>query len=532
MLSKAEATVPREQKRGKETSLVINMQEISKSFGNVHALDKVPFTLEAGEIRALVGENGAGKSTLMNILYGMYRPDAGEIEVWGEKVSDSWSPSLAISQGIGMIHQHFSLILCHTVLENIVMPTLKWTSILPRWKVFESKIAELCLKYNFQIGLGCKVETLSMGEKQQVEILKALYQGAKVLILDEPTSVLTSQQTEALLEFLLQLKKQGNSVVIVTHKLTEVMTVSDRITVLRGGKHIKTLETQDASPQKIAKMMIDRDWIAPVENITPPEKREIVLESRGLEVKNDAGEVAVKEVSVKIAAGEIIGVAGVAGNGQIELAEALVGLRSSIKKETIFFNGSDITGWSTGKRRLEGIGYIPEDRHDQGVILEMTLAENMVIDAVGRPPFSRLGIINPQAIDNWADENISAFNIKTESSLTPLSSLSGGNQQKVVLSRTLSLNPQVIVACQPTRGLDFGATEYVRKKLVDAIAGGSGVLLISSDLDEILELSHRIVVMFNGSIVGEFKREDVDIEQLGLLMVGSTGRCEGTETQG
>lgn len=530
MLSKVTVTGLQEQKREPEVSTAISMQEIYKSFGSVHALDNVSFTLEMGEIRALVGENGAGKTTLMNILYGMYHPDAGEIQVWGKKASANWSPSLAISNGIGMIHQHFSLIPRHTVLENIVMPTLKWTSILPKWKVFGNKIAELCLKYRFQIKLGAKVETLSMGEKQQVEILKALYQGAKVLILDEPTSVLTPQQIEALLEFLLQLRGQGHSVIIVTHKLTEVMTVSDKITVLRGGRHISTLETKETSLQKVAKMMIDRDWIVPVDNNPSPEKRDIALESRGLKVKNDAGEIAVKNVSIEIAAGEIVGIAGVAGNGQVELAEALVGLRPSVEKEAIFLNGSDVTGWSIGKRRLEGIGYIPEDRHDQGIILEMTLAENMVIDAVGRPPFSRLGILNPQAIDSWADENISAFNIKTESSLTPLSSLSGGNQQKVILSRTLSLDPRVIVACQPTRGLDFGATEYVRKKLVDAIARGTGVLLISSDLDEILELSHRIVVMFDGSIVGEFERKDVDIEQLGLMMVGSTGTCEGAET--
>ena len=499
---------------------VVVMRDISKSFGNVQALDKVSFILEPGEIRALVGENGAGKTTLMNILCGIYRLDEGRIRVWDKDVTENWSPRLSISKGIGMIHQNFTLIPNHTVLENIVRPTLKWRDLIPPWGKFEEQVEKLCAQYHFQLKLKARVESLSMGEKQQVEILKALFQGAKILILDEPTSVLTPRQIEALLELLPKLRQQGHSIVLVTHKLLEAEAVCDKITVLRRGKHVGTVKKEDTTLQEIARMMVDRDWISPARGIKPPEERRVVLGTRGLEVENE-GAVVCDNLSIALGAGELVGVAGVAGNGQIELAETLVGLRRP-KKGAILLDGVNINKWSVGKRRLAGIGYIPEDRDKQGIVTEMSVAENLVFNKIGQSPFSHRGIIHPRSINNWTEEAIQEFNIKTENHLTPTGYLSGGNQQKVVLARVLSSNPRIIVACQPTRGLDFSTTEYVRGIIVESVNNGMAVLLISSDLDEILELSHRIVVMFKGEIVGEFKRGEVDLGQLGLMMAGHT----------
>jgi len=494
------------------------MEDISKRFGKVQALDKVSFTLEPREVMGLVGENGAGKTTLMNILCGIYRVDEGTIRVWDKDVTKNWSTSLSISQGIGMIHQHFTLIPNHTVLENIVWPTLKWRDLTPPWEKFEEQIKKLCAQYGFQVKLKTRVGSLSMGEKQQVEILKALFQEVKILILDEPTSVLTPQQTESLLEFLLQLKQQGHSVVLVTHKLLEAEAVCDKVTVLRRGKHVGTVKKEDTTLQEIARMMVDRDWISPAKGIKPSEERRVLLETNGLEVENE-GAVVCNNLSIAIGVGEIVGVAGVAGNGQIELAETLVGLRRP-KKGSILLDGVNINKWSSSKRRLVGIGYIPEDRHRQGMVTEMSVAENLVFSTIGQPPFSYRGIIHHRSINNWAEEVIKEFTIKTENHLTPVGYLSGGNQQKIILARVLSSNPRLIVACQPARGLDFSTTQYIREKIVKSTNDGTAVLLISSDLDELIELSHRIVVMFQGKIVGKFKAGEVDLDRLGLMMAG------------
>ncbi|MBM4331972.1 MAG: ABC transporter ATP-binding protein [Deltaproteobacteria bacterium] len=498
---------------------VVNMEAITKTFGIVRALDKVTFTLDAGEIRGLVGENGAGKTTLMNILYGMYQPDGGNIRVWNEDVSRNWSPRLAISKGIGMIHQHFSLIPNHTVLENIVMPTLKWGDIVPQWKRFESQVETLCGEYGFKVKLNERAEVLSVGERQQVEILKALYQGARVLIMDEPTGVLTPQQAESLLELLLQARERGHSVVLVTHKLNEAMAISDRITVLRGGKHVATVEKKSTTPQEIAKMMVDREWISPVMRNQPPAQPQFVLEVDGVTIEEEHREPVVENISLSIGAGEILGVAGVAGNGQMELAEVILGIKKP-KSGRIFIGGKNVTRWSIRNRRRAGLGYIPEDRHTHGVITEMTVGENLVLDCVEYPPYSQWGITRSWAIDKWAKEAVQSYGIKTPGINVPVANLSGGNQQKVVLAKALSMNPKILVACQPTRGLDFSATEYVRKKIVECAESGVAICLISSDLDELLELSHRIAVMFQGKIVGEFSREGLNLDQLGLLMAG------------
>lgn len=498
---------------------LVEMERICKNFGEVCALDHVSFKLKPGEIRALVGENGAGKTTLMNILYGIYYPDGGNILLNGVKVTEKWSPRDAIDHGISMIHQHFSLIYNHTVIENIVMPMLRWGDILPPWGKLEEEVRQLCQEYHFEIDLKKRIENMSMGERQQVEILKSLYQGTRVLILDEPTSVLTPQQTESLLQFLLELKKRGHSVVIVTHKLDEAMAVSDQITVLRGGKHIGTIKTEEATPQKIARMMVERDWITSLEVNKPPENSRVLLETRGLTVKNRQGMTLIDDISFQVKAGEIVGVAGVAGNGQVELAEALVGLQK-ISQGSIMIDGKEATRWGVARRRRAGLSYIPEDRHTRGIVLEMSVADNIVIEAIDQPPFSKMGVINPKEITECANQLIKNFKIKTPDGCIPAGHLSGGNQQKIVLARALIMNPKVIIACQPTRGLDFSATEYIRRKLLESAKQGLGILMISSDLDEILELSNRIMVLFKGRKVGEFLREEVDIGQLGLLMAG------------
>ncbi|AOQ25106.1 Xylose import ATP-binding protein XylG [Moorella thermoacetica] len=503
-------------------STLVAMENISKTFGDVKALDDVSFYLRKGEIRALVGENGAGKSTLMNILYGMYHADSGRIQVWGEEVTVKWCPQMAISKGIGMIHQHFSLIPNLTVLENVVMPTLEWMDISPQWKSYEQQINKIIHDYGFQLCLKNRIDTLSLGEKQQVEILKALYQGAKILILDEPTGVLTPQQAENLLQFLVSLRERGYSVVLVTHKLNEAMAICDRVTVLRGGRHVATVEKEETTPQEIARMMVDREWLAKLENNAPPATVKPVLEVKELTIEDRHGRPVLDKISFSVGAGEIVGVAGVSGNGQTELAEALVGLRRGVKG-SIIMDGSRIDGWSVGKRRYAGLGYIPEDRHGTGLVLELSVAENLVLDRIRQMPFSRLRIVQPQAIEKVAQEAIQAYAIKTPSAKTPIRNLSGGNQQKVVLARTLSANPKVVIACQPTWGLDFSATEYVRKKLIECAQAGIGCLLISSDLDELMELSHRIIVMFHGRIVGEFKRDEIDLDRLGLMMTGYAG---------
>lgn len=498
----------------------IRMENISKRFGSVNALDNVSFDLMPGEIRALVGENGAGKSTLMNILYGMYNQDSGSIFIGDEKTPVKWSPSMAIEKGIGMIHQHFSLIYSHTVLENIVMPTLKWKDLNPKWSMFEDKINELQAEYFFNLKLKEKVENLSIGERQQVEILKALYQGARVLILDEPTGVLTPQQADALLEFLINLKSKGYSVVLVTHKLNEAMQISDKITVLRGGKHINTVETSNTSISEIARMMVDRDIKMHTNRTLSCDDDCTVLELINMTVEDENKKAVVDNISFTVGSGEIVGIAGVAGNGQVEMAEAISGVMS-MKSGEILLEGRSMTNWNIEKRRYAGIGYIPEDRYEKGMVCELSVAENLVLDCLRKKPFSVKGTVQHKSIKDNAEKAIKDFNIKTSSISAPIGNLSGGNQQKVVLARTLMEEPKIIIACQPTRGLDFSATAYLREKLVESAHNKVGVLLISSDLDELLELSDRIIVMYRGKITGILKREEVDLNTLGLMMTGT-----------
>lgn len=498
---------------------VVQMEHICKNFKTVQALNDVQFQLAAGEIRGLVGENGAGKSTLMNILYGMFSASSGSIKCFGRQLPAQWTSIQAIQNGIGMIHQHFSTVPVYTVLENVVLPTLKWSEITPNWKSCEQKVTALAKEYDFPLDMHSKVETLSVGEKQQLEILKALYQGARILILDEPTGVLTAQQAQNLLNFLIELKNRGFSVVFVTHKLEETMQVCDTITVLRNGRYIDTVLKSETSPQALAKMMVARDYIGTVENNEPPKEQTPILEVQGLCMCGRHGGTDLEHISFTVHKGEIVGLAGVSGNGQQDLVEALIGL-SRMDSGSVKLEGREIGDWSIRKRRENGLGYIPEDRHHSGLVLELTVAENLILDKMGRAPFAKGGMVRPKEISQFASQCIRDYKVKTPGGREAVGNLSGGNQQKVVLARTITSNPKMIITCQPTWGLDFGATEFVRNKLVESARAGAGILLISSDLDELFELSHRLLVIYEGRITGVMDRKDVDLEQLGLMMTG------------
>lgn len=503
---------------------VVVMEHVSKAFGSVRALTDVSLALESGEVRAVVGENGAGKTTLMSILYGMVLPSSGRITVAGLDVGPGWSPREAMRRGLGMLHQHFSLVPAHTVLENVLMPQLGWTSLRPPWRRYRREIERLCEQYGFDLRPDAPLASLAVGQQQQVEILKLLYQGARILILDEPTSVLTPQQTKALLRLLLVLKEQGHTVVLITHKLPEAMAAADAITVLRGGRVVATVPRAETTPTELARMMVNRE-VADLEGRygevsavgRPP--GEALLEVRDLVVGHDSSRPAVDSVSMAVGSGEIVGVAGVAGNGQVELAQAIVGAVHP-RGGGIALGGHDVTRRDVRYRKSLGLGFISEDRYEQAIFPDLSVQDNIVLEVIADPPLSRAGFLRPGEIGRAAAAAMADYDVRAAGPGVPVSTLSGGNQQKVVLARVFTGRPRIIVACQPTRGLDFAATRYVHNKLWAASQQGVGVILISSELDELLALSHRVLVMFRGRIVGEFSRGSFDVERIGLLMTG------------
>lgn len=498
----------------------VRLEHVWKSFGSLVAVRDVTIALEPAEIHAVLGENGAGKTTLMNILYGTIRPDAGRILIRGNDTTREWSARKAIESGIGMIHQHFSLIPNHTVLENVVMPRLRWHQLSVNWKNCRESVENLSAQYGFHLPIDSRIEDLAVGQRQQVEILKLLYQDATVLILDEPTSVLTPQQASALLDVLQQLRAKGYTIVFITHKLGEVLAISTRITVLRQGTHVATVPRSEATGPDLARMMVDREWSPGERNrAVPPSRAEVALRVRDLVVEGAGGGVAVNGISLEVRAGEIVGVAGVAGNGQTELAEAIVGYRPTTHG-SIHIGDVDVTTKTLSDRRRMGACFIPEDRYVHGAVREMTVAENLILDRVGDPPFSARGILRTDAIRTWALDLLAEYDIRARGPEVPSGALSGGNLQKVVLARALSANPRIIVASEPTRGLDISAAEYVRDKLLEAASKGIAVLVFSSDLDELLELCYRMMVMFRGRIIGELAYEQFDLQRIGLLMAG------------
>jgi general nucleoside transport system ATP-binding protein len=500
---------------------VLELRGITKQFPGVLANDHIDFDLRRGEVHALLGENGAGKSTLMSILYGLYTADSGQILMDGKPVTIS-SPKDAIQLGIGMVHQHFMLIPVMTVTENIVLanePT--HAGVLLDQDAAEKRVEEVARTFKFAVDPHARVETITVGQQQRVEIMKALYRNADIVILDEPTAVLTPQEALELFEILRTLVREGISVIFITHKLNAVLEIADRITVLRRGKKVETIPRQGATEDALARAMVGREVLLRVEKL-PVSPGEVLLRVEDLQVRDDRGLEAVRGVSFDVRAGEIVGIAGVDGNGQSELIDALTGLRS-VASGRITVHGQDLTR-ATARQALDaGLGHIPEDRHRRGLVLDFNLAENLVLHDYRKEPFSRLGWINPRRWIRWAAGLLSEFDVRGGGPTTRGGSLSGGNQQKVVVAREVSRDPSVLVAAQPTRGLDVGAIEFVHRRLVEQRDAGKAVLLVSLELEEILSLSDRILVLYEGEIVAEFP-PDVSEEEVGIAMTGARQR--------
>lgn len=495
----------------------LEMQGITKRFPGVLANDNVDFDVRAGEVHALLGENGAGKSTLMKILYGMYHSDDGEIRLNHQPVSID-SPVSAINLGIGMIHQHFMLVESLTVAENVALGLQS-----SRWPLTDldrvsKRILELADIYGLQVDPQAYIGQLSVGQQQRVEIIKALYRGAALLILDEPTAVLTPQEVDELFVIMRQMVDDGHALIFISHKLHEVIEISHRVTVLRDGRVIGSRLTEETNKNDLASWMVGRAvGIKPdLDEIAPAEVR---LSIQDLHAKSDRGTPALRGVNLEVHSGEIVGLAGVSGNGQRELAEVINGLRAA-EQGSVLLEGQDITGANPTLLTERMMSYIPEERMRDGMIREFSVAENLILREHHRVPYSKNGFLNLSAISENADRLIEKFNVKTPSQETKGKSLSGGNIQKLILARELSRRPRVLIAAQPTRGLDIGATEYVHQQLLSQRREGTATLLISEDLDEILALSDRILVIYEGKIMGEVPRRAATPEKLGLLMAG------------
>ncbi|PKO07586.1 MAG: ABC transporter ATP-binding protein [Chloroflexi bacterium HGW-Chloroflexi-3] len=489
------------------------MQKVTKIFGELVANDHVDFQLRKGEIHALLGENGAGKTTLMRILYGLYQQTTGDIFIDGEKVTIN-SPKDAIKKGVGMVTQHFALVPPMTVAENVVLGYTD--SFVLDQAAIEKKVGEAANQFSLDINPKSIVRHLSVGQRQRVEILKALYRNAKVLILDEPTAVLVPQEVDSLFETLDRLRKDGLSVIFISHKLDEVTKITDRVTVLRDGKSIGTVDTVNVTQKQLAAMMVGRDTFGVTRQteINPDNKK--ILEVEDLCALDDKGLPALKNLKLSIRSGEILGIAGVGGNGQKELAEILSGVKAPISG-VIKINDKNLVGKDPSEFSKMGIGRIPEDRHE-GVVGDLTVYENLALEHLDE--YSKNGFLDKQAIRKNANELIKNFQIKAKPT-DRIRTLSGGNMQKVLLARVLSRQPEVVIAPQPTRGLDVGATEYVRQQLLEQRTRGAAVMLISEDLDEILSISDRIAVIYEGEIVGTINAQNATPEKLGLMMSGA-----------
>jgi general nucleoside transport system ATP-binding protein len=494
------------------TSPLVALDGITKRFPGVLANDEVDLELRPGEVHALIGENGAGKSTLMRVLYGMYPADGGRILVRGQEASIG-SPRDAIGLGIGMVHQHFVLVDPFTVTENIILGDEGGARL--DIDAARQRVAELADSYAFRVNPRAVVEDLSVGEEQRVEILKALYRGVEILILDEPTAVLTPNETKDLFGNLLKLREAGRTIVFISHKLDEVMEIADRITVLRRGRVVGETRPAETSKAKLAEMMVGRPVLFRLD------KPSVEIGEPVLRVRDLAGAGKLNGIDLEVRSGEILGVAGVEGNGQRELAETLIGLRTATSG-TIELAGVSIAGRQVSEIRNAGVGYIPEDRHDQGLVLNMTLWENAILGRQDDEGFSgRFGVLFIRTIKDLAARLVKLFDIRARSVDVTASTLSGGNQQKLILARELETDPKLMIAAQPTRGLDVGAIEFVWKEILDQKAAGRAVLLISAELDEIYALSDRIVTMYDGKITGEFL-PDAAPEEIGVGMLGGT----------
>lgn len=499
---------------------VVEMVGIRKEFPGIVANDDITLRLQKGEIHALLGENGAGKSTLMSILFGMYQPDRGTIKVNGREVRIS-SPNVANKLGIGMVHQHFKLVEPFTVTENIILgsETRKWWRLFLDVETAAKRVEQLSKQYGLNVDPYAKIEDISVGMQQRVEILKMLYRDAEVLIFDEPTAVLTPQEIEELQSIMKNLVKEGKSIILITHKLKEIKAVADRCTVIRRGKTIGTVDVAETSREAMAEMMVGRSVSFKVDKQESNPGR-AVLEVQSLTVKNSKKVDALKAFSLELHAGEIVGIAGVDGNGQTELVEAITGLRQA-ESGAVNLNGKAINGLSIRQRNESGLGHIPEDRQKRGLVLDYTLEENMILEVYNKPPYSKKGLLQPSAIRKHADHIIQSFDVRSGTGGSSIvRSMSGGNQQKAIIGREVERDPDLLIAVQPTRGLDVGSIEYIHKRLIEQRDKGKAVLLVSLELDEVLNLSDRIAVINNGELVGIVKTSETNEKELGLMMAG------------
>ena len=521
---------------------LLRMDGITKVFPGVVANDSISFDLQRGEIHALVGENGAGKTTLMKILYGLYSPDGGDIYIRDEQVRIH-NPKDAIKKGVGMVHQHFMLVRPFTVTENIILgeentelaeverenPSLlqRFLSRLRRLLALDTagpmkRISELMEKNRISVDQRARIEDLPVGLQQRVEILKVLYRGAEILVFDEPTAVLTPQEVDELFNTFRRLTEQGKGVIFISHKLDEVLDVADRITVVRRGKIVETMPKSEADKQKLAELMVGKPVLLSVDN-PPPQPGEVVLEVENVTFRNDEGIVTLDGINLEIREGEIYGIAGVEGNGQNELARVLME-RVALESGTVRLYGEELDRYDIRERRDLGIGFIPDDRGRFGLILPFSLADNLVLGRHHRAPFvNGAEFIQRQAIQSFARQAIEDYDIRTPSEAIPAHALSGGNQQKVIIARELSSEPKLLVASQPTRGVDVGAMEFIYKQLVSAKEQKKAVLLISADLDEVMSMSDRIGVIYKGRIIKTFDRESANKEEVGFYMMGEKG---------
>lgn len=500
-----------------ENTNAIEMRHIVKKFGDFKANDDINLTLHQGEILALLGENGAGKSTLMRILSGLLEPTSGEILVKGKKVKID-GPTKAKELGIGMVHQHFMLMESFTVLENIILGHEPTNGIVLDIKKAREQILNLSQKYGLAIDPDARISDITVAQQQRVEILKVLYRGADILIFDEPTAILTPQEITEFIQIIKNLAQEGKSIILITHKLSEIKAVADQVTIIRRGRDVGTFDVDKVDDNRLAELMVGHHVNMKLDK-KPVELGKEVLNVKNLKVKNAHDALAVKNLSLNIRGGEILGLAGIDGNGQDELIEAITGLRH-VNGGKVIINGQNMTNKKVRQITEAGVAHIPADRQKYGLILNLPLAENLVLQTYYKEPYSKHGIINHQAIYDHAETLIQKYDIRTTSADLPASSLSGGNQQKAIIARELDRDSDLIIAFQPTRGLDVGAIEYIHKQLLAERDAGKAVLLVSYELDEIMQLSDRIAVLHDGQISGEVKPEDTNDTELGLLMTG------------
>ncbi|ASN05677.1 ABC transporter ATP-binding protein [Virgibacillus necropolis] len=498
---------------------VVEMLNIRKEFPGIVANDNITVQVRKGEIHALLGENGAGKSTLMNVLFGLYQPEKGEIRYNGEKVNIT-DPNIATKLGIGMVHQHFMLVDNYSVTENIILGSEPTKNGKIDLKKAEREVQELSDRYGLKVDPTAKIRDISVGMQQRVEILKTLYRGANVLIFDEPTAVLTPLEIKELIDIMHSLINEGKSIILITHKLKEIMQVCDRCTVIRKGKGIGTVNVSETNVTELASLMVGREVNFTTEK-SPAKPANVVLEINNLNVKDSRNVNIVKDLNLEVRAGEIVGIAGVDGNGQTELIEAITGLTKS-QSGSVKVNGKNITNFKPRKVTESGVGHIPQDRHKYGLVLDFPVAENIVLQTYYQKPYSKNRVLNFKDIYSKANKLIEEYDVRTPSVYTKARALSGGNQQKAIISREIDRSPDLLIAAQPTRGLDVGAIEFIHRKLVEERDKGKAVLLVSFELDEVFDVSDRIAVMFDGKVVANVKPEKTNEQELGLLMAGST----------